>query len=99
MQAPGSMSLRGLRLTIDNEGRRSHGGSLALCAGFTRRFQQASPLVKKPDSHPIPLPFPEGVVRVVRRCCEGPQVMWRKDSRAIGVSGTTRRSGSELELF
>jgi hypothetical protein len=52
------MSLRGLRLIIGNEGRQSHGGSLALSARFTWRFQQASPLVKKPDFHPIPLPFP-----------------------------------------
>ena len=46
VQAPGSMSLRGLRLIISNEGRQSHGGSLALSARFTWRFQQASPLVK-----------------------------------------------------
>jgi len=46
VQTPGSMSLRGLRLIIGNEGRRSHGGSLALAARFTRRLQQASPLVK-----------------------------------------------------
>ena len=58
MQAPESMSRRGLRLIIDGEGRRSHGGSLALSAHFTWRFQQASPLVKNLDFHPIPLPLP-----------------------------------------
>ena len=58
VQTPGSMSLRGLRLIIGNEGRQSHGGPLALSAGFTWRFQQASPLVKNLDLHPIPLPFP-----------------------------------------
>ena len=58
VQAPESMSLRGLRLIIDGEDRQSHGGPLALPARFTWRFQQASPLVKKPLFHPIPLPFP-----------------------------------------
>ena len=52
------MSLRGLRLTIDGEGRRSHGGPLALSARITRRFQQVNPLVENLDLHPIPLPFP-----------------------------------------
>jgi len=33
-------------------------GPLALSARITRRFQQASPLVKNLDLHPIPLPFP-----------------------------------------
>ena len=36
----------------------SHGGPLALSAHITWRFQQASPLVKSLDLHPIPLPFP-----------------------------------------
>jgi hypothetical protein len=52
------MSRRGLRLIADGEGRQSHGGSLVLSARFTWRFQQASPLVKNLDLHPIPLPFP-----------------------------------------
>jgi len=52
------MSLRDLRLTTDGEGRQSHGGSLALTARITRRFQRANPLVKSLDVHPIPLPFP-----------------------------------------
>jgi len=45
-------------LIIDGEGQQSHGVSLALPARSTWRFQQASPLVKNPDFHPIPLPFP-----------------------------------------
>ncbi len=56
--APESMSRRGPRLIIDGEGRRSHGGPLALSARITRRFQQASPLAKNLDFQPIPLPFP-----------------------------------------
>jgi hypothetical protein len=33
-------------------------GPLALSARITRRFQQASPLIKNLDFHPIPLPLP-----------------------------------------
>jgi len=52
------MSLRGLLVITDGDGRRSHGGPLALSARITRRFQQASPLVENLDLHPILLPFP-----------------------------------------
>ena len=58
VQAPGSMSLRGLRLIIGGEDRQSHGGPLALSARFTWRSQQASPLVKNPISIRATLPLP-----------------------------------------
>jgi hypothetical protein len=57
--APESMRFRGLRLTIDGEGRRSHGGPRDLSARITRRFQPGKPdWARTFDLRPIPLPFP-----------------------------------------
>jgi len=58
---PGKYESPGPTVDRRHEVRQSHGGPLALSARFTRRFQQASPLVKNLDLHPIPPPFPEGV--------------------------------------
>jgi hypothetical protein len=81
-------------LIVSGEGRQSHGGSLALSARITRRFQQASLLGKSPDLQPIPLPFP-GRRQIYTRSPGSPQELWDKKFLTHRRVGPTRRCGAD----
>ena len=98
MQAPESMSRRGLRLIIDDEGQQSHGGSLALSARFIWRFQQASPLVKNSFSIRSRSRF-RGRSEMSTQCGGGPQGVWHQKfwmHRRVGLATPMRSKNGAL---